>query len=165
MVLIKTPPPIFEVAQLKVNGAVQVYALMFESAFKDKQYDKRGRAKGLAWKDLRDTGGRSEWSVKGLADCLRLGKTTVNKAIDALLDHGFISFDGFISTRNGSPKRIYRVTPVDLLKANRHALEILGKPSTRRPKPPKRPDLCIDETFLDFLEMSSSAAIECSDDW
>ena len=90
MVFIETPPPIYEVAQLKVNGAVQVYALMFESSFKDKQYDKAGRAKGLGWKDLRDTGGRSEWSVKGLSDCLRLGKTTVLKAIDALLDHGFI---------------------------------------------------------------------------
>jgi len=152
MVFIETPPPIYEVAQLKVNGAVQVYALMFESSFKDKQYDKAGRAKGLGWKDLRDTGGRSEWSVKGLSDCLRLGKTTVLKAIDALLDHGFISFDGFIATRKGSPKRIYRVTPVDQLEAKRHAIEIMGKPSSRKPKPPKAPDLKINESFLQLLE-------------
>ena len=133
---------------MKVNGAVQVYALMFESAFKDKQYDMRGRAKGRAWKDLRDTGGRSEWSVKGLADCLRLGKVTVSKAIDALMDQGFISFDGFISTRNGSPKRIYRVTPVDQLEAKRKALEILGTPSLRKTKPPKAGSVFIAAAFM-----------------
>lgn len=138
---------------MRVNGAVQVYALMFESAFKDKRYDIRGRAKGLPWKELRDTGGRSEWSVKGLADCLKLGKVTVNKAIDALLDQGFISFDGFISTRNGSPKRIYRVTPVDQLDAKRHALDIIGPPSLRKLKLPKDPDLCIDQSFLDFIDV------------
>ena len=149
---------------MKVNGAVQVYALMFESAFKDKQYDMRGRAKGRAWKDLRDTGGRSEWSVKGLADCLRLGKVTVNKAIDALLDQGFISFDGFISTRKGSPKRIYRVTPVDQLEAKRQALEILGTPSLRQPKRPKAPDLKVDQSFLDFIEIPNTEEV-CCDDW
>ena len=110
MVFIKTPPPIYEVAQMKVNGAVQVYALMFESAFKDKQYDMRGRAKGRAWKELRDTGGRSEWSVKGLAGCLRLGKETVSKAIDALLDQGFISFDGFISSCTDLPNPFVNAT-------------------------------------------------------
>jgi len=164
MVFIKTPPPIYEVAQMKVNGAVQVYALMFESAFKEKQYDIRGRAKGRSWGDLRDTGGRSEWSVKGLADCLRLGKVTVSNAIDALLDQGFISFDGFISTRNGSPKRIYRVTPVDQLEAKRKALEILGAPSLRKPKPPKAPDLKADRSFLDFIDVPNTEEI-VFDDW
>ena len=149
---------------MKVNGAVQVYALMFESAFKDKQYDKLGRSKGRGWSYLRDRGGRSEWSVKGLADCLKLGKLTVGKAIDALLDHGFISFDGFISTRNGSPKRIYRVTPVDQLEAKRNALEILGTPSLRKPKPPKAPDLMVDQTFLDFIDVPNTEEVGF-DDW
>ena len=164
MVFIKTPPPIYEVAQMKVNGAVQVYALMFESAFKEKQYDIRGRAKGRSWGDLRDTGGRSEWSVKGLADCLRLGKVTVSNAIDALLDQGFISFDGFISTRKGSPKRIYRVTPVDQLEAKRNALELLGTPSLRKPKRPKAPDLKVDQSFLDFIDIPNTEEIGF-DDW
>ena len=164
MVFIKTPPPIYEVAQMKVNGAVQVYALMFESAFKEKQYDIRGRAKGRSWGDLRDTGGRSEWSVKGLADCLRLGKVTVSKAIDALLDQGFISFDGFIRTRNGSPKRIYRVTPVDQLEAKRKALEFLGAPSLRKPKPPKAPDIKVDQSFLDFIDVPNTEEVGF-DDW
>ena len=144
---------------MKVNGAVQVYALMFESAFKDKQYDMRGRAKGRAWKDLRDTGGRSEWSVKGLADCLRLGKVTVSKAIDALLDQGFISFDGFISTRKGSPKRIYRVTPVDQLDAKRQAISVIGPPSLRKSQPSKAPNLSIDESFLDFIDAPNTEEI------
>ena len=164
MVFIETPPPIFEVAQLKVTGAVQVYALMFESAFKDKQYDKTGRAKGRDWKHLRDTGGRSEWSVKGLADCLRLGKVAVGKAIDALMDHGFISFDGFISTGKGSPKRIYRVTPVDQLEAKRRAIKTLGKPSLRKTKQPKAPNLRVDNSFLDFIDNSNSQEL-VTDDW
>ena len=164
MVFIKTPPPIYEVAQMKVNGAVQVYALMFESAFKDKQYDTRARAKGRAWKDLRNTGGRSEWSVKGLADCLRLGKVTVSKAIDALMDKGFISFDGFISTRNGSPKRIYRVTPVDQLEAKRKVLELLGAPSLRKPKPKKAPELKVDQNFLGLIDVPNTEEVGF-DDW
>ena len=164
MVFIETPPPIYEVAQLKVNGAVQVYALMFESSFKDKQYDTAGRAKGRDWKDLLDTGGRSEWSVKGLADCLRLGKVTVNKAIDALLDQGFISFDGFISTRKGSPKRIYRVTPVDQLDAKRQAISIIGPPSFRKTQPSKAPNLSIDQSFLDFIDETNTEEISF-DDW
>ena len=87
-----------------------------------------------------------------MSNCLRLGKTTVLKAIEALLDHGFISFDGFIATGKGSPKRIYRVTPVDQLEAKRHAIEIMGKPSTRKLRPPKAPDLKIDESFLEFFD-------------
>ena len=164
MVFIETPPPIYEVAQLKVNGAVQVYALMFESSFKDKQYDTAGRARGLNWKDLRDTGGRSEWSVKGLADCLRLGKAAVGKAIDALMDHGFISFDGFISTGKGSPKRIYRVTPADQLEAKRQAIQTLGKPSQRKTKQPKAPNLKVDNSFLDFID-NSDLQESIIDDW
>ena len=152
MVFINTPPPIYEIAQLKTTGAVQVYALMFESAFKDKQYDIAGRKKGRPWTELRDTGGRSEWSVKGLADCLRLGKSTVNKAIEVLIDHGFISFDGFMSTCKGSPKKIYRVTPVDQLEAKRAAIEIMGKPQTRQVKPQAGSELIVDWEFLEFLE-------------
>ena len=152
MVCIKTPPPIYEVAQMKVNGAVQVYALMFESAFKDKQYDLAGRRKRLAWENLRDVGGRSEWSVKGLAGCLGLGKTTVYKAIDALLDQGFISFDGFISTGKGSPKKLYRVTPVDQLDARRHVLKIIGAPSLKKLNPPRAPHMNVDQDFLETLE-------------
>ena len=132
MVFLKTPPPIYEIAKLRVKGAVQVYALMFESAFKDKQYDMAGRRSKLPWQDLRDTGGRSEWSIKGLSDCLRLGKATVNVAISELLDHGFISFDGYMSTGKGSKKKVYRVTPVGQLKAKRHAIGITGKPSERQ---------------------------------
>ena len=116
---------------MRVNGAVQVYALMFESAFKDRQYDINGRRNNRRWQDLRDTGGRSEWSIKGLADCLRLGKKTVNTAISKLLDHGFISFDGYMSTGKGSRKKVYRVTPVHQLQAKRYAISIMGNPSER----------------------------------
>ena len=132
MVFLRTPPPIYEIAKLRVKGAVQVYALMFESAFKDKQYDIAVRKRKLQWQDLRDTGGRSEWSIKGLSDCLRLGKATVNGAISELLDHGFISFDGYMSTGKGSKKKVYRVTPLCQLEAKRHAIEIMGKPSERQ---------------------------------
>lgn len=89
---------------------------------------------------------------------------TVSKAIDALLDQVFISFEGFISTRKGSPKRIYRVTPVDQLEAKRKALIFLGAPSLRKPKPPKAPDLKIDQNFLDFIDAPNTEEVGF-DDW
>ena len=84
-VLLKGPPPIYEVAKLKINGAVEVYALLWESAYKDIRIDQRTK---LPKNERRDCGGTSEWSIKGLADVLGLGKEKVRKAIKALLTQG-----------------------------------------------------------------------------
>ena len=122
-VLIKGPPPIREVAKLDTNGAVQMYALLWESAYMDIRMDKR---KSLPWSERRDCGGTSEWSIKGIASELHLGKATVLKAMKALLENGFISIDGRITTGQGSTKRVFRVTPPNELEARRFAISIMG---------------------------------------
>ncbi len=132
MVIIKTPPPIYEISKLKVKGAIAVYALLFESAFKETNYDRRYY---LPWEYRRDTGGTTYWSIKAMAETLMLGKATVIKAIDALLEHGFISIAGYFALGKCSKQRIFRVTTVDQIEARRAAIEILGK---ARPDEPER---------------------------
>mgnify|MGYP001204812221 CR=1 FL=1 len=122
-VLLKGPPPIYEVAKLKINGAVEVYALLWESAYKDIRIDQR---KKLPKIERRDCGGTSEWSIKGLADVLGKGREKVRKAIKALLNSGFISIDGLLPTQQGSKKRQIRVTHPGQLEARRAAIEIMG---------------------------------------
>ena len=122
-VLLKGPAPILEVAKLKVSGAVEVYALLWESAYKDIRIDQRKR---LPKNERRDCGGTSEWSIKGLADVLGIGRDKVRKAIKALLNSGFISIDGLLATQQGSKKRQFRVTHPGQLEARRAAIEIMG---------------------------------------
>lgn len=122
-VLLKGLPPIYEVAKLKISGAVEVYALLWESAYKDIRIDQR---KKLPRIERRDCGGTSEWSIKGLADVLGLGKEKVRKAVKVLLTLGHISIDGLISTQSGSKKRQFRVTHPGQLEARRAAIEIMG---------------------------------------
>ena len=156
-VLIKGPPPIQKVADLKVNGVVQMYALLWESAYKDVRMDKR---KDLPKSERRDCGGTSEWSIKGIADKLSLGKATVLKAMRALLEHGFISIDGMMPTGQGKHKRIFRVTPPDELENRRHAIDVMGPRFLDSSKymtsslefNDAAVDDCSDEQFNDFLE-------------
>ena len=122
-VLLKGPPPIYEVAKLKISGAVEVYALLWESAYKDIRIDQR---KKLPKNERRDCGGTSEWSIKGLADVLGLGKEKVRKAIKALLTSGFVSIDGRLPTHQGSKKRQFRVTYPGQPEARKAAIEIMG---------------------------------------
>ena len=94
-------PPIYNISCLNVKGAVAVYALLYESAM----YSSDKGRKALT----------TNWSVKGMADTLLMGKSTVIKALDALMNNGFIAFDSYQKTGRGSPKKIYRVTPVEEL--------------------------------------------------
>lgn len=124
-VILDGPPPILDVSSLGVSGAVEVYALLFESAYKDRRLDRRAT---LPWSERQDCGGTSEWSIKGLASQLNLGKAKVGKAIDALLDAGFIQVLKFIPSHNGSYKRLFRVTKFNQLEAVRYSISIMGEP-------------------------------------
>ena len=103
-----------------------MYALLWESAYKDVRIDRESRRKKLPVSEYRDCGGTSEWSIKGIADFLCLGKATVLKAMTALLENGFISIDGRMSTGQGSQKRVFRVTAPSELEARRYAVSIMG---------------------------------------
>ena len=149
MVIINTPPPIYEIAKLHTNGAVQIYALLFESAFKETNYDDRTH---LPPDQRRDTGGTTQWTIKGIAEVLRLGKKTIITAIQALIDNGYISVAGFESSGHPSKRRIFRVTPVDQLDARRAALEIMGQQKLVDKKENKYSYIDQQDEFLDWLE-------------
>jgi len=125
VLLTDVTPPIQEVAQLG-QQAVAVYGLLFQSAHQDRRY---GTGDGG---QRRDCGGTTYWSHKGIADTLSMSKTTVVKAIDQLLDNGFISIIGYHSNGRGTPQRIYRVTHPKDLEAQRYVISLFDEPPSIR---------------------------------
>jgi len=97
-----------------------VYAVMWEAAW----HDQRG-----------ECGGTTELSHKALACLCWMSRTTVLKAIDALLDDGLISCLGLTgSWEGGTRKRLYRVLHPSQVEAQRAAIEVMGealRPSVR----------------------------------
>jgi predicted ArsR family transcriptional regulator len=84
---------------------------MWEAAY----YDQRG-----------DCGGTTELSHKAIAELCRASKTTVLKAIDALLDDGLIQCLHLVPSGKGSWKRRYRVTHPEHVEVQRLAIEVMG---------------------------------------
>ena len=118
--------PAREIAQFGAT-AVAIYCLMYESAFKDKRFDKR---KNLPWRLRRDAGGLCRWSHKAMSETLSIGKKTLLDKIDLLLDAGYIQVEGMEMGSKVSHQRIYRVTHPNALEARRAAIELLPeKPS------------------------------------
>ena len=157
-VIIKGPPPIRAVASLRQNGCIQVYALLWESAYMDTRIDKRRK---ISKKDRRDCGGASEWSIKALAGTLSLGERTVRNAVKTLLEYGFISVDGLIPTGKGSPKRLFRVTPPSELDNRRAVISVMGTESLDSCHLPRTQEFLDpsdlfeeDSDFNDFLEIT-----------
>lgn len=128
VILKDAQPPLVEVAKLK-GKASQVYSLLWESASKDVRYDKRLH---LQWKDRRDAGGTTHWSIKGIASELKLHRTTVTRAVCCLLDSGLIQVDGFFPTGSGSDQTVFRVTHPDQLEAVRYAISMISSSPSQR---------------------------------
>ena len=108
-------------------AALLVYVFLWDSAW-------------IHHKDEDGNSGTSEWSHKGIADKLRLGKTTVLKAINGLLDAGLIQHTGYLPTGKGSSKARYRVTHPEMLDAQRYAISVMGPPSERKQARPTKPN-------------------------
>ena len=100
-----------------------VYALLWESAFKD-----------VSGKGKSAQGGTTAWSVKGIANQCGLGKATVIRGLKKLLDAGFIQYAGW-AWGNGARKRRWRVTHPKHLEAVRHAISVMGLPSLKYKEP------------------------------
>ena len=116
MVLIdKCQPTLSDVALLGSNP-LRVYTMLFESA----QNDIRDRA-----------GGTTRWTIKGLANELGIERKTVARALDKLLDDGYIQIAGEQNNRDGSRSTIWRVTHPKMLDAVRYSIELMGSPSER----------------------------------
>lgn len=122
-------PPLVKVA--KLGGLCsQVYAVLWESAYKDHRKDPRLH---LDWKDRRDCGGLTEWTAKGIANELGSCRKRVGQALNQLLDHGFIAAEGYYQAGRGTKTTIWRVYHPDQLEAVKASLEITGiQPSVVR---------------------------------
>ena len=118
VILKDTVPPIVEVAEFGY-AAVAVYSLLYQSSYQDQRYDKRHCIK------RRDCGGTTNWSHKGIANKLHMGKQKVIECIDLLLDNGFIQLEGFMPSTKGSKHRIYRVVHPTMLTVVRDVMPIL----------------------------------------
>lgn len=85
-----------------------------------------------AQQDVRDqSGGTTSYTVKGIANELGISRNTVAAAIDKLLDDGLIQIEHEIWSKEGSNTILWRVTHPQMLKAQRYAISVMGKPSSR----------------------------------
>ena len=129
MILQNCCPPLVQVA--KLGGACsQVYAVLWESAYKDVRRDPRLHKH---WKTRMDCGGTTKWTIKGIAGELSTCRKRVAKALDQLLDNGFVIAEGYEQTGRGTKTFIWRIVHPDQLEARRAVIEIMGsKPSETR---------------------------------
>lgn len=151
VILRDTVPPIIEVADLGY-AAVAVYSLLYQSAYQDIRYDKRNCVR------RRDCGGTTNWSHKGIANKLHMGKQKVIECIYQLLDNGFIQHEGLMTSAKGSKHRVYRVVHPTMLETVRAVMPTLpDKPSitaernntyTKKPSSPYIHDAIPKEWYL-----------------
>lgn len=119
ILLDKCEPPLSEVAMLGSNP-LRVYVILFESA----KSDNRG-----------DCGATTSWTIKGLASELGIKRDTVSRALNKLLDAGYIQITGEAKNKENSNSTIWRVTHPKMLDAVRYAIDVMGdKPSERLAK-------------------------------
>ena len=118
ILLDKVTPPLNDVAMLGSNP-LRVYVLLFDAA----QLDVRG-----------ECGGTTSWTIKGLASELGVKRDTVSRALDKLLDNGYIQIVGEKDNKNSSRSTVWRVTHPSMLDAVRYSIELMGPPSLRLKK-------------------------------
>ena len=119
MVNLKCAPPLYEVAMLGSNP-LRVYTILFESAQAD---------------DREDCGGTTSWTIKGLAGEIGVKRETVSRALNKLLDNGYIQIIGETRNKGNSHSTVWRVTHPEMLERVRYSIEMMGdKPSERLAK-------------------------------
>lgn len=129
--------------------ALLVYVFLWDSAW-------------IHHEDENGNSGTTEWSHKGIAKELHLGKATVLKAVNGLLDAGLIQRNGYVPTGKGSPKLSYRVTHPEMLDAQRYAIEVMGPPSERKETRPTKPNY---DNNYDPLELPEGPPSGDSESW
>jgi hypothetical protein len=121
-------PPLQAVAKLGAKAS-QIYGILWESALMDVRMDPR---RHLPWQERRDCGGTTSWSKKALAGHIGSKRETVSKALDALLDAGFITVIGRTRSSQGDKHLVYRVIHPDDLEAQRHVISLFDDPPSVR---------------------------------
>ncbi len=119
MINLNCEPPLLDVARLGSNP-LRVYSLLFEAA----KADNRG-----------ECGGTTSWTIKGLASELGVKRETASRALNKLLDSGYIQITGEAKNKGNSNSTIWRVTHPEMLDRVRYSIEMMAdKPSERLAK-------------------------------
>jgi len=150
VILNKATPPLPEVIKLCGGKSAEVYTFLWESAARDVRYDKRTH---LPWRERRDCGGTTSWSTKGIADQLGMSRNTVAKALDKLLDNGFLSINGHIPSTHGSYHRVYQVNHPDELEHVRYAISMFADPPSVRYKNFTKTPVLFDYKYYDEMKV------------
>ena len=137
-----TTAPIRDVSNLGY-AAVAVYSLLFESAYKEHEFHRPAHGAPYV------TAGTTHWSHKAISQTLHMGKATLIKAIDRLLDNGYVTVIGYSPSTTGSVHRVYRVLHPDHVKDQQHALEVIGMPASTRQK---ARDQMARETYVEYRD-------------
>lgn len=116
ILLDKCEPPLSEVAMLGSNP-LRVYVILFESA----KSDNRG-----------DCGGTTSWTIKGIAGELGVKRETVSRALNKLLDAGYIQITGEAKNKGNSHSTIWRVTHPEMLESVRYSISMMGDTPSER---------------------------------
>jgi biotin operon repressor len=116
------------VAKLGPN-VLAVYRLLWESAKRDVRPDRRF---DRPWDNRQDCAGVTAWTHKGLALKLGISRPTVDRAIDALLDNGYITVVGLEESAFGRPHRLYRVFHPSMIPAQQSILNLFDRPASVR---------------------------------
>ena len=147
------PPPIQRIIKDIESVSAQtiaIYAHLWESAYWSQNLDRVDRE---FWSDRRDIGGTTHWSIDGLAKQLHIGHTTAEKAINTLINHGFIRVLNFMPTIKGKKKRKFQIIHPSQIDSIRKSLEILEEPYGLCPHKTAKPTIePIDFEFGSFLE-------------
>ena len=119
MINLNCEPPLRDVAMLGSNP-LRVYVVLFEAA----QADNRG-----------ECGGTTSWTIKGLANELGVKRETVSRALNKLLDSGYIQITGEAKNKGNSNSTVWRITHPEMLERVRYSIEMMADlPSERLAK-------------------------------
>ena len=112
-------PPLEAVRRMAGRSAAEVYRFLWEHSSMEK---------------INRIYNTSNWTVKGISGGLKMKRDTVARAIDKLLDNGFIGIAGNHKSSNGSDVIIWAVYAPDWIPNVRHSIELMGPPSARLKK-------------------------------
>ena len=149
-----TTAPIRDVSNLGY-AAVADYSLLFESAYKEHKFHRPAHGAPYV------TAGTTHWSHKAISQTLHMGKATLIKAIDRLLDNGYVTVIGYSPSTTGSAHRVYRVLHPDHIQDQQHALDVIGMPASTRQKVR---DQMARETYVEYRDEECEGRAKTDDE-
>ena len=99
------------------RSAEAIYRFLVEMSYIDPEYPR-----------LYNT---NNYTIKGIAGELMMSRNTVQRAVDKLLDEGFIGIAGLKKNPAGSDSVIWSIYRPDWIPNVRASIEIMGPPSRR----------------------------------